>query len=360
MVTQEVPISGRSEISITLIDKNLQLDEVVVVGYGQQKKASVVGAITQTTGEVLQRAAGVTNIGAALTGNLPGVITTSSSGLPGEEEPKIIIRSATSWNNTEPLVLVDGVERPMGSVDINSVQSISVLKDASATAVYGVKGANGVILVTTKRGSEGSAKIDVSANYTIKAPSMLPNKLNSYDALMARNLAIEHELGTYPSSWGDIRPQSIINKYRNPLNWQEAERYPNVDWQKALFQDFTSSYSANLSVSGGTSFVKYFTSADFVHEGDLFKVWDNGRNYQSGYGYNRMNVRSNLDFNLTRTTLLKVNLSGSNGAKKSPWKSDKLIRLGSSSAVGRCLQHSTGCFPSQVCRRILGILSRHF
>lgn len=319
MVTQEVPISGRSEILITLIDKNLELEEVVIVGYGQQKKASVVGAITQTTGEVLQRAAGVTNIGAALTGNLPGVITTSSSGLPGEEEPKIIIRSATSWNNTEPLVLVDGIERPMGSVDINSVQSISVLKDASATAVYGVKGANGVILVTTKRGSEGGAKIDVSANYTIKAPSMLPNKLDSYDALMARNIAIEHELGTYPSSWGDIRSQSIIEKYRNPLNWQEAERYPNVDWQKALFKDFTSSYNTNLSVSGGTDFVKYFTSADFVYEGDLFKVWDNGRNYQSGYGYKRLNVRSNLDFNLTKSTLFKVNLYGSNGAKKSPW-----------------------------------------
>ncbi len=319
MVTQEVPVAGKGEILITLVDKNLQLDEVVVVGYGQQKKASVVGAITQTTGEVLQRAAGVTNIGAALTGNLPGVITSASSGLPGEEEPKIIIRSATSWNNTEPLVLVDGIERQMGSVDISSVQSISVLKDASATAVYGVKGANGVILVTTKRGSQGSAKIDVSANYTIKAPSMLPNKLDSYDALMARNIAIEHELGTYPSSWGDIRPQSIINKYRNPLNWQEAERYPNVDWQRALFKDFTSSYNANLSVSGGTDFVKYYTSADFVYEGDLFKVWDNGRNYQSGYGYNRVNVRSNLDFNLTKSTVFKVNLYGSNGVKKSPW-----------------------------------------
>ena len=109
----------------------------------------MVGAITQTTGEVLKRAGGVTSIGAALTGNLPGVITTTSSGLPGEEDPKIIIRSASSWNNSEPLVLVDGIERQMNSVDINSVQSISVLKDASATAIYGVKGANGVILITT-------------------------------------------------------------------------------------------------------------------------------------------------------------------------------------------------------------------
>lgn len=317
--TQEVALQGRRDITVTLVDKNLQLEEVVIVGYGQQKKASVVGAITQTTGEVLKRAGGVTSIGAALTGNLPGVITTTSSGLPGEEDPKIIIRSASSWNNSEPLVLVDGIERQMNSVDINSVQSISVLKDASATAIYGVKGANGVILITTKRGSEGGAKIDVSTNYTIKAPSMLPNKLDLYDALMARNIAIEHELGITPESWAYIKPQSVIDKYRFPADWMEAERYPNIDWQKALFKDYTTSNNTNVSVSGGNEFVKYFTSADFVHEGDLFKVWDNGRNYQSGYGYNRVNVRSNLDFNLTKTTLFKVNLAGSNGAKKSPW-----------------------------------------
>lgn len=122
------------------------------MGYGQQKKASVVGAITQTTGEVLQRAAGITDIGAALTGNLPGVVTTASTGMPGEEEPQIVIRGASSWNNSSPLILVDGIERPMSSVDMQSVATISVLKDASATAVYGVKGANGVILITTKRG----------------------------------------------------------------------------------------------------------------------------------------------------------------------------------------------------------------
>ena len=118
--------------------------------------------------------------------------------MPGEEEPKITIRGSSSWNNSDPLVLVDGIERPMSSVDIASVQSISVLKDASATAVYGVKGANGVILVTTKRGTEGAAQINVSANATMKVPSKLPNKLDSYDALMARNMAIEHELSLYP------------------------------------------------------------------------------------------------------------------------------------------------------------------
>ncbi len=319
MEMQEINVAGKDNITVTLKESSVELGETVIVGYGQQKKESVVGAITQTTGEVLQRSAGITDVGAALTGNLPGVITISSSGMPGEEDPKIIIRSASSWNNSEPLVLVDGVERPLSAVDISSVESVSVLKDASATAVFGVKGANGVILITTKRGKEGSARIDVSANMTVKVPSKLPNKLDSYDALMARNIAIEHELGVSPDSWRYITPQSIINKYRYPANLEESERYPNVDWQDVLFNDYAMSYNANLNVSGGTKFVKYFASADFVHEGDLFHVYDNGRNYDSGYGYNRVNVRSNLDFQLTKTTLFRLNLAGSNGAQKTPW-----------------------------------------
>lgn len=108
-----------------------------------RKKASVVGAITQTSAKVLERAGGVSDLGSALTGNLPGVITTASTGMPGEEDPQIVIRGASSWNNSSPLILVDGIERPMSGIDVNSVESISVLKDASATAVYGVKGANG-------------------------------------------------------------------------------------------------------------------------------------------------------------------------------------------------------------------------
>lgn len=319
MVSQEIPLNGRTTIAVTLVDDNKQLSEVVVVGFGQQKKESLVGAITQTSGKVLERAGGVSNVGAALTGNLPGVVTMQSSGLPGEEDPKIVIRGSSSWNGSDPLVLVDGIERPMSGVDINSVESISVLKDASATAVFGVKGANGVILITTKRGKEGSAKIDVSANMTIKAPSKLPNKLDSYGALMARNVAIENELALAPESWSYIKPQSVINKYRYPLNADEAERYPNVDWQDVLFKDYATSYNVSLNVSGGSQFVKYFTAADFVHEGDILEEWDNGRNYQSGYGYNRLNVRSNFDFQITKTTQFKVNLSGSSGVKKSPW-----------------------------------------
>lgn len=317
--THELKAAFNTILNVTLEDEASELSEVVVVGYGQQKKASVVGAITQTTGKVLERAAGINDIGAALTGNLPGVITTQSSGMPGEEEPKIVIRGASSWNGSDPLVLVDGIERPMSSVDISSVQSLSVLKDASATAVYGVKGANGVILITTKRGQEGSAKIDVGFTATMKFASKLPDKFDSYDALMARNQAIEHELDIYPDSWSDMTPQDIIEKYRYPANITEKERYPNVDWQKELFRDYAMSYNANINLAGGTKFVKYFTAVDYVHEGDLFREWDNGRNYKTGFGYNRINVRSNLDFQLTKTTLFKLNISGSNSNKKSPW-----------------------------------------
>src|SRR5690606_38729885 len=163
------------------------MENVVVVGYGEQKKESVVGAITQTTGEVLQRAGGVTNVGMALTGNLPGVVTISSTGMPGAEDPQILIRAQTSWNNSSPLILVDGIERSISSVDISSVESISVLKDASATAVFGVKGANGVILITTKQGKKGKANIQIRSNITTKAASKLPEKYDSFDALLLKN-----------------------------------------------------------------------------------------------------------------------------------------------------------------------------
>ena len=329
MKTKEVKIGTKREFKLTLEDDNA-IGEVVVVGYGQQKKASVVGAITQTTGKVLERAGGVSDIGSALTGNLPGVITTSSSGMPGDEDPKIVIRGVSSWNSSDPLVLVDGIERPMSSVDIHSVQSISVLKDASATAVYGVKGANGVILITTKRGTEGKAKISASASSALKLVSKLPETYGSADALYYVNQAIKHELGLSPSSWGDIRSTDFINNYNAPAGSIDpetgllmSERYPDVDWQKELFKDYAMSYNANVNIAGGTKAVKYYAAIDYQHEGDLFREWNNNRGYTSGYGFNRINVRSNLDFQLTKTTTLKANLAGSHGIRKSPYGLDK-------------------------------------
>ena len=334
MDTRELKVGKQRNFKITLSD-NTQLSEVVVVGFGQQKKASVVGAITQTTGEVLERSAGIGSVSAALTGNVPGVATIASTGQPGEEDPRIYIRGAAAWNtDAQPLILVDGVEREIKSVDVTSVATVSVLKDASATAVYGVKGANGVILITTKRGVEGKARIDVGFNATLKAVSKLPRKYDSYDGYMFRNQAIEHELAIGgDASWAYYRPQTFIENFRNQDRrvkpnysadgtylgeYSQAERYANIDWQDEMFESTAFSYNTNLNISGGTQFVKYFVAFDFQNEGDMTKIWDNHQGYTGGYAYNRLNVRSNLDFQITKTTQFKVNLAGSNAQQKTP------------------------------------------
>ena len=319
MVKQEINIVDKSNFKVVLESEISVLQDVIVVGYGQQKKESVVGSITQTSGKVLESSGGVTSLGSALTGKLPGVITYTSSGQPGAEDPRIIIRARTSWNNSDPLVLVDGIERSMNDVDISSVESVSVLKDASATAVYGVRGANGVILITTKRGKEGKANIQVRANSTMKIPSKLPEKYDAYDALLLRNQVIEREGSVKTDSWGFYTPLDIINKYRYPSNQTEMERYPNVNWQDVLFKDYAMAYNASANISGGTKLVKYFAAVDFTNEGDIFKTVDNKMGYQPGFSYNRVNVRSNLDFQLTKTTKFSSNLFGSNAVKQTPW-----------------------------------------
>ena len=334
MSPHEVKVGNQRTFNITLAE-DAMLEEVVVVGYGQQKKASVVGAISQTTGEVLERSAGIGSVSAALTGNLPGIATIASTGRPGEEDPRIYIRGAAAWNqDAQPLILVDGVKRDIQSVDITSVASVSVLKDASATAVYGVEGANGVILITTKRGQEGKAKINVGFNATLKAVSKLPRKYDSYDGYMLRNEAIEHELAIGgAAAWEFYRPQTFINLFRNQDytvkpnfsadgtylgDYSQAERYANVDWQEEMFKDFTLSYNTNLNITGGSQFVKYFVAFDFQNVGDMTRIWDNRQGYTGGYTYDRLNVRSNLDFQITKTTQFNVSLAGSNAQKKSP------------------------------------------
>ncbi|HHU97523.1 MAG TPA: TonB-dependent receptor [Petrimonas sp.] len=316
MKSQTIPLNGRTTLTITLEEDTELLEEVIVVGFGQQKKESVVGAIAQTSSKVLERTGGVSSLGQALTGNLPGVVTMTTTGRPGEEDPEIVIRGVTSWNGAGPLILVDGVERPMKGIDINSVATISVLKDASATAIFGVRGANGVVLITTKRGEEGRANVNINASSTLKTYSKLPELLDSYDALQLRNRVIQHELGYAPQQWVNYRPQAIIDKYRWPANLEEFERYPNVDWVDELLKDVATSYNANVNVSGGTNLVKYFASLDYTHEGDIYKKIDNGRGYETGFGYDRINVRSNLDFTITNSTTLRVNLSGSHGVTK--------------------------------------------
>lgn len=319
--TQEVAIGTQATVDITLLPDITTLGEVVIIGYGEQKKETVVGAVSQTSAKTLSRTGGVSNVGAALTGNLPGLVTMASSGMPGEENPQILIRGRSTWNNAGPLILVDGVERPefFNTMDINSVESVSVLKDASATAVFGSRGANGVIIITTKRGRTGKAEITASMSATVKMVSKLPGKKDAYDAMRVRNRAIEYELAENPASWGDVIPQETIDKYRYPANQQEAERYPNVDWQETLFKDYAMAYNGNIGIRGGTEKTKYFSNLDFQNEGDLFRKINNDRGYNPGYAYNRLNFRNNLDFDLTPTTKLQTNLGGTYAVRKSPW-----------------------------------------
>lgn len=317
----EVPVNGKRIIDVTLEVESESLDEIVIVGYGTQKKESVVGAITQVKGaDLLDRAAGITNVEEALQGNLPGVTAIQGSGTPGESNMKIFIRGLSSWNGEGgPLILVDGVKRSMSDIDMNDIENLSVLKDASATAVFGVEGANGVILITTKRGQTGKAQLSLNVNSTIKMVSQLPEKLDSYDALRQVNSSILRGLAVV-NKWSDYTPLSILDKFRNPSSLEESFIYPNINWEDELLKDFAQDYRINLSVRGGNKTAKYFGSLAFQTVSDIFDggKYDNGRGYTGEYRYDRFNYRTNIDFNVTNTTELSVNLSGYLGIREKP------------------------------------------
>ncbi len=320
--TVEIPINDKKVIDVILTEEAESLGEIVIIGYGTKKKESVVAAITQMKGEdLVERALGTPNLEQALQGNLPGVTAIQGSGVPGEDNIRIFIRGRSSWNgNGDPLVLVDGVKRSMNDVDMNDVENISVLKDASATAVFGVEGANGVILITTKRGQTGKAQLSLSVNSTTKMVSQLPQKLNSYDALLQANSAILRGIAVSPNTWNNYTPLSIVDRYLNPSSLEESYIYPNVNWEDELLKDFAQDYRVNLSVRGGNKTAKYFGSLAYQTVEDIFDggKYDSGRGYLGEYRYDRFNFRSNIDFNITNTTELSVNLAGFYGVRENP------------------------------------------
>lgn len=320
--TQEVAINGRTKIDVVLVQGGQSLDEIVVVGYGTQKKESVVGAITQIKGEDLQELTlGITNVQEALQGNLPGLTAIQGSGVPGRNDVQIFIRGQASWNGSgQPLILVDGVPRDIDNLDSNDIENISVLKDASATAVYGVQGANGVILVTTKRGKKGKAQLSFQVNTTVKTVSKIPEKLGAFDAIQEANSSVLRELSQFEGSWDNYRPLAIADNFRNPANDEERLLFPNVDWKDILLKDFAQDYRVNLSARGGGEKSTYFASLAYQTVADIFdgESYDNGKGYKSGFTYDRFNFRSNLDFNITKTTELTVNLGGFYAIQQTP------------------------------------------
>lgn len=323
LLDQTRTVGNEQVINVQMIADTKVIDEVVIVGYASQSKASVVGAISQTSGEVLKTKGAVSNLTDALSGTIPGVTVMTKTGAPGTtgehgNETEILIRGLSTWNNSQPLILVDGVQRPMSDVSIDEIENFTVLKDASATAVFGVKGANGVILITTKRGKTGKAKVSAEVNYSLKSISKMEKPLESYDALLARNWAIIHEIPlSNQSQMAKYTSPRILGYYRDNI---DPEKYTNVDWQDVMIKDQALSSKYSINVSGGTEFVKYFTSLSFINDGDLMKAGtgDNPRGYINDFQYQRVNFRTNLDFILTKTTAFKVNLSGYYGRQQAP------------------------------------------
>lgn len=316
MKSQEFPITGKTTFSVVLKEELVGLDDVVVVGYGVQKKASVVGAISQVSGKDIMKTGGVSSMSTALTGLLPGLVAIqTASGQPGSERAKLIIRSVSSWNGSDPLVLIDGIKRDMNDIDPNDVENISILKDASATAVYGVEGANGVILITTKRGLSGKTVLSFTGNVTMKTISRSPDILDSYQGLSLRNQAILSEMAMNPASWNYYMPQQVLEHYRLDDN---PYVYPNINWKDYFVNGPAYSQKAGFTMRGGTDFVKYFGSMNYLHEDDVFTRPDNGWGYDPSFSYNRFNFRTNLDFKLTKSTSFTVNLAGFRGSQKAP------------------------------------------
>lgn len=290
----------RSETwNVTLSESMEMLEDVVVIGYGVQKKESLVGSIAQVESEALINS-GTTNVTNALAGKLSGVLTYTSSGQPGEDDATILIRGISSWNGSSPLVMVDGVERTFSDLNPNEIQSISVLKDASATAVFGAKGANGVILVTTKTGGVGRPKMSVNLSYGMSTPMTLPEHVSSYEVIQMANLAYRNGR-SFASQYSD----DVLTTYKNQTN---PYRYPNVNWYDEILRDFANSINASMNVSGGTDRVKYYISLSYADDGSIVKtVNDFGK---SSFGYKKINFRSNIDVKATKTTTLAFKVSG--------------------------------------------------
>lgn len=307
-VPKEEVVGDRKIINVIMQEDIGQLDEVVVVGYGTQKKASVVGAIT--TVEPGRLNVGTTrSLSNNLAGNVAGILAVQRSGEPGYDNSEFWIRGINTFGGAKnPLVLVDGIERSLNDIDVAEIESFSVLKDASASAVYGVRGANGVILITTKRGKAGRTSIRVSAEHSITEPVKMPDFLNSGDYLQL--------LGDVARRDGISSPytQDVIDKYKTGY---DPELYPDVNWMKAITNDHANNTRVTLDINGGSEKLRYSFVAAYYNERGIMKR-DKNQSWDSSLTVDRFNMRSNVDMNLTPTTLVQFNIGGYLQKRMSP------------------------------------------
>ena len=287
--SKEVKINDNRVINISLAPKNTGLDEVVVVGYGTQKRTTLTGAVSSVKGEQL-RVGPVANISNRLGGNVAGVITRQASGEPGNDAASVLVRG------TAPLVLVDGVERAYDKINPEDVESISVLKDASAVAPYGLRGANGVMLITTKRGKAGKLALNYNIDYGFQQPTNTPDFMNAYDGLQLRNEALRTD-----GRENEVIADDVLEQYKIG-----TDAAPNTDWIRNYMKS-SNSQTHNLTLSGGTDLVRAYVSAGYFKQGSMFGPKN---------GYDRYNLRSNLDIKATKTTDVSLDINMTNDEKK--------------------------------------------
>lgn len=310
---QTVIVEAQDGMTVTMIPDAVTLQGVEVVAYGVQKKVTVTGALSSVKSEDLTRTP-VSSVNNVLAGQLTGVTTVQYSGEPGSDAATIFVRGQGTWNDSSPLVQVDGVERSMSDIDPEDIESITVLKDASATAVFGVRGANGVVLITTKRGEEGKAKVDISTSFSALAPTKMVEQASSYDYARFYN---QMQLNDFDASSGasftPMFSDAVMQKF---LDGSDPIRFPSTKWAEYAMKDMTLQTKHNVNISGGTKSMRYFVSAGLMTQGGLFKEF--GQDYDYGYQYNRFNYRANLDLDVTKTTTISFNVAGNTSNADKP------------------------------------------
>ena len=304
--TVEVSVKGKTELNVTLREDTEMLEEVVVVGYGAQKKESVIGAISQVTSKDLLSTPSA-NISQAISGKIPGVITSQTSGAPGADDAQIYIRGrATFAGDAQPLVLVDGVERSFSQIAPDDIETISVLKDASATAVYGVRGANGVMLITTKRGKDQKPVVSLTANWQIQSPTRTDTYLDAYQSVMLLEEALRND--GLPSQYSAQDIEMYQRSVNGQLSGVEALLYPNVDWYDQVLNSTAPAQRYNVSVTGGTKRMRYYASGEFYDQKSIVKNLSNDQyGNSSSPSFRRYSFRANTDFFLTKDLTFSVN-----------------------------------------------------
>lgn len=304
--SQEVALNGRNQLQIILKETANELQEVTVVAYGTQKKETLTGAISSVKTDALLASPNA-SIANSLAGKITGLSSVQSSGQPGAEDPKIFVRGVGSLTEggAAPLILVDGVERSFYQMDPNEIESVSVLKDASATAVFGVRGANGVVLVTTRRGTDGRAKISLSSSVGISQIAQWVELSDAY---------------TYATLYNEQERNDGRDEIFTPYDFERFKAgdspimYPDMNWRDYMVKKASVQTQHNLNISGGTDRIRYFVSAGFLYQDGLLKDFGTG----DGYKYNRYNYRTNLDFDMSKTTTLKLGIGGVIGDRQEP------------------------------------------